>query len=50
MKFTLTSLLPALLLSSVTLADKVPFERLNKDDAVGLPDGSTLAQPTLSQS
>lgn len=34
MKFTLTSLLPALLLSSVTLADKVPFERLNKDDAL----------------
>ncbi|KAH8909993.1 Isochorismatase hydrolase [Coniochaeta sp. PMI_546] len=34
MKFTLSSLLPAMLLSSVTRADKVPFERLNKDDAL----------------
>jgi hypothetical protein len=36
MKLTLTSMLPAMLLASTSLADKVPFERLDKDNAVRL--------------
>lgn len=36
MKFSITAIVPSLLLTTLALADKVPFERLDKDNAVSL--------------